>query len=241
VVLSDLSASTIDSLPTKIKMRFFATLFSLMAFVVTCSLAFDLKIPEGYWITEIHPISKEHQGQSSEDNPNVPLLNATMDCWKQYASLWYGYELNGFGWEGYGEKKIKATANQGPARMSKWRYWHWEKQLCGTHLNNLTDYCVNVGPAWKATVSVLNLSTSGRWSPRACAKANGDELQFRMTMVAGHESEMMDRFAFLTGAPGVSLRNTTSWTTTNGTHELEGDMFKAYPPYGFNNVFRCFR
>jgi len=78
-----------------------------------------------------------------------------------------------------------------------------------------------------------------KWQ-RDRSSADGDEMQFSMTMIIGHEFAMTDAFDHLTGAYG-DLNHMTErarWVTTNGTHDLEGDMNESFPPAGWQ--FRCF-
>jgi hypothetical protein len=70
--------------------------------------------------------------------------------------------------------------------------------------------------------------------------ADGDEMQFHMSMVAGHELAMTDEFHRLTGAYGDvnHIKERAAWVMTNGSHRLEGNMWQSYPPGGHH--FRCF-
>jgi hypothetical protein len=66
------------------------------------------------------------------------------------------------------------------------------------------------------------------------------ELQFQMSMVAGHEYAMIDTFHRLTGAYGDlnHMSERAAWVMTNGSHEIDGNMYQSYPPGGHH--FRCF-
>jgi hypothetical protein len=100
-------------------MRFLAAVFSLVTLVITYTLA-DIVNPEGYWVKGIWPVPRELQSKAAINNPNTPLLNAILDCYKAPGALWYEYEPRGYRWDGVSEKEIKAAANAGKAAMSKW-------------------------------------------------------------------------------------------------------------------------
>lgn len=50
-------------------------------------------------------------------------------------------------------------------------------------------------------------------------------------MVAGHGYDMIDAFHRMTGAYGHlnHIRERAAWVITNGTHDIDGNMWQSYP------------
>ena len=134
-------------------MRFTAALFSVALLGIPSTLA-DIVIPEGYWIKEIHPVP--HPPKMAGDLPNGPLLNAALDCKKNYKGVYYSYDLRGHRWDGVTEKQIKAACNAGDAAMTKWVFHSWDSSECWLDWNG-NESCTPAYTAWHATVSISYL------------------------------------------------------------------------------------
>ena len=118
-------------------MRFIALLFSIVFPAITSTLV-EIAIPEGHWIREVYPVPRSPK--MAGDLPSGPLLNATLDCEKQYKGVFYQYHIRGYRWDEVTEKHIKPAGNAGNAAMTKWEFVSWEVIDCG-HDRNGNDYC----------------------------------------------------------------------------------------------------
>jgi hypothetical protein len=128
-------------------MRFLSALIT--TFLLACTGTLALKLPEGYHVIEVIPIDPEYMYDEAKDNPNVPLINATLSCGRDYAVFFEGYDLEGYGWYGVSKEQIMKAAKAG-GLSTGCSYEVWEYHEC---LPDDPSKC-KIIPGWRIYVSV---------------------------------------------------------------------------------------
>jgi len=138
-------------------MHFLAALLTTFLLASTNTLA--LKLPDGYSIIEVIPIDPDDMYKEAKGNPNVPLINATLRCGREYTPVCEGYELEGYGWDGVSEEQLKHAAKQG-GLMTFWDFESWEENSCDPREPVPYDLsqCPKRPAGWRAKVSYRILS-----------------------------------------------------------------------------------
>ena len=148
------------------KMHFLAALVTTLLLAGTSTLA--LKLPDNFTIIEAIPIAPEYLYDEAKGNPNVPLINATLTCGREYIPGVEGYLVEGYGWTGVTEKQIKNAASKG-GKMTYWEFTRWEENECDWEIYMATTpkwACPPRPAGWRASVSfyppIISLSVKTR-------------------------------------------------------------------------------
>lgn len=130
-------------------MHFLTTLITTLLLARTSTLAIIL--PGNFTIIEVIPIDPEYMYDEAKDNPNVPLVNATLRCGRKYTPIFEDYTLEGEFWTGVSEKQLKNAAKQG-GLMTKWKFESWGESECDPDITAENQTCVHKNPGWRAKV-----------------------------------------------------------------------------------------
>ena len=132
-------------------MHFFAALTTSLLLAVTGTLAIIL--PDNFTIIEIVPFDRENLYKEARGNPNVPLVNASLRCARDYKVVFEKYEITGEYWHGVSERQLKNAAKKGGA-MTGWKFESWEKDSCDSGMMAANSTACPERPAgWRAKVS----------------------------------------------------------------------------------------
>lgn len=132
-------------------MHFFAALITALLLAGTGTLAIIL--PDNFTIIEIVPFDRENLYKEAQDNPHVPLVNATLRCGRTYRVVAEKYHLEGEYWPGVSEDELRNAAAKG-GLMTSWDFKSWEKDSCDSKASvTNSTVCVEKPAGWNATVS----------------------------------------------------------------------------------------
>lgn len=134
-------------------MHFLTPLLTSLLLTSTSTLA--LILPGNYTIIEVVPIDPEYLYNEAKDNPNVPLIYATLRCGRKYTPIFEDYTLTGENWDGVSEEQLEHAAKQG-GLMTKWDYTAWGESECDPDVKSENGTCVHKNAGWRAKVSFLS-------------------------------------------------------------------------------------
>lgn len=133
------------------EMYFFTTLIATLLLAGTGTLAIIL--PDNFTIIEIVPFDPEYLYDEAKDNPNVPLVNASLRCARDYKVVLERYEVTGEYWHGVSKEQIKDAAKKG-GLMTGWKFESWEENSCDSGMAvTSTSVCPERPAGWRAKVS----------------------------------------------------------------------------------------
>jgi len=132
-------------------MHFFTALITTLLLAGTGTLAIIL--PDNFTIIEIVPFDPEYLYKEAQGNPNVPLVNASIRCSRDYKVVLEKYEVIGEYWHGVSKKQIKDAAAKG-GLMTGWKFESWEKDSCDSGMvGRNSTACPERAAGWRAKVS----------------------------------------------------------------------------------------
>jgi hypothetical protein len=133
-----------------------------------------LRIPNGYRIVDISPVSLKNQYAEAKGNSHVPLFNATLACWTKYYGNWDTYIMRGLEWDGVTEQMIKRAASKG-GLMTNWDFQSWGDEKCNLYGNG-TKASTKQVPGWYVVVSLPSRSMCSSYLRTRIVKRDRDEL-----------------------------------------------------------------
>lgn len=95
-----------------------AILFTLL--LAAASTFASLPLPDGYRVTKVIPVPKEYQLDQVKGNPNVPLMNASIERGKMHMPFWVHIYIRGTNWPGLEEKTVRDLSRH--AVVDKWKF-----------------------------------------------------------------------------------------------------------------------
>jgi len=132
-------------------MHLFTALITTLLLAGTGTQAIIL--PDNFTIIEIVPFDPEYLYKEAQGNPNVPLVNASLRCSRDYKFALEIYEVEGEYWHGVSKKQIKDVAKKG-GLMTGWEFESWEENSCDSGMAvTSTSVCPNRPAGWRAKVS----------------------------------------------------------------------------------------
>ncbi|GAB7324208.1 hypothetical protein MBLNU13_g07568t1 [Cladosporium sp. NU13] len=189
-------------------MHFLTAPITTLLFTGTGTLAIIL--PDNFTIIEIVPFDRENLYKEARGNPNVPLINATLRCSRDYKWVYEKYEVTGEYWHGVSEKQLKNAAKKG-GLMTGWEFESWEKDSCDSGMMaTVSSECPEMPAGWRA--------------------------KFNKPTIWGRPKVILEAFEKLTGMFGENYSR-TEFLMSNGTAQISSFTWEDYPEE--NQLFVC--